>query len=86
MDARAAVDLAIAHITKKCGGVTIGGLPELEVTPDAVMALISSPVPRGRIAQVEISSRATPGTEKWFARVGRHELGYAVMLFADPRE
>jgi hypothetical protein len=48
------------------------------------MDMLGQPVPAGRITQIEIASRAGAGSEKWFARVGRHQFGFGVMLFADP--
>jgi ketosteroid isomerase-like protein len=84
-EARDAVGRVIEYLDRTSGGVSIGGLPELKVTSDAVIDMLKTPVPAGRIAQVEISSRAGSGSEKWFARVGRHQFGFSVMLFADPR-
>jgi hypothetical protein len=83
--AREAVSRSIDYLTRTTGGVTIGGLPSVEVTPDVVLHMLKEPVPAGRISQVEVSSLAGSGSETWFARIGRHQLGYAVMLFADRR-
>jgi len=85
IDATEAVGRVIEYLERTSGGVSIGGLPELKVTPEAVVQMLRAPVPAGRIAQVEISSRAGSGPEKWFARVARHQFGFSVMLFADPR-
>ena len=85
-EAREAIAAVIDHLKKVAGGARINGLPETEVTPDAVMSVISSAQTRpGGIIQIEISTPVTSDAEAWFARVGRHQFGYAVMLFADPR-
>ena len=83
--AREAIDRAIEYLTRTTGGVHIGGLPEISVTADVILDMLRAAVPAGRITQVEVSSRAGSGTETWFARIGRHQLGYAVMLFANRR-
>lgn len=85
-EAAEAIGGAIDHLNKAAGSARINGLPEVAVTPDAVMDLLKGAQlqPRG-VIQVEISSAATSEPEAWFARVGRHQLGYAVMLFADAR-
>jgi ketosteroid isomerase-like protein len=85
-EAKAAIGAVIEHLQKVAGGSRINGLPEIEVTPDAVMNVVNSAQVRpGGVIQVEISTPTTSDAEAWFARVGRHQFGYAVMLFADPR-
>lgn len=85
-DAREALGAVISHLKKSAGGARINGLPEVEVTPETVMNVVNSARPGpGGIVQVEISTPTNSSPEAWFARVGRHQFGYAVMLFADPR-
>lgn len=85
-EARGALGAVIGHLNKVAGGSRINGLPEVAVTPDAVMSVVNSAQARpGGVIQVEISTPTTSDPEAWFARVGRHQFGYAVMLFADPR-
>jgi hypothetical protein len=84
-EARDGIVRVIDYLTRKTGGVSIGGLPEVEVTPEAVLGMLRQPVPAGRITQVEVSSHAGPGSETWFARISRHQFGYSVMLFANRR-
>ena len=83
--AREAVGRVIAYLVGTTGGVSIGGLPEVEVTPDVVLAMLRQPAPPGRVMQVEVSSRAGSGSEVWFARIARHQFGYHVLLFANRR-
>ena len=86
-EAREALGAVIEHLKKATGGARINGLPEMEVTPDSVMSVIDgAPVQPGAVRQVEISTPTTSEPVAWFARVGRHQFGYAVMLFADPRQ
>ncbi len=84
-EAREAIGAVIDHLKRVAGGAHIGAMPGVEVTTDAIADILKGPVPQGRIAQVEISSPASARPEVWFARVARHQLGYMVMLFADPR-
>ncbi len=84
-EAKEAIGAVINYLKRVAGGAHIGALPGLEVTTEAIADILKGPVPPGRIAQVEISSPTNSRPEVWFARVGRHELGYMVMLFADPR-
>jgi ketosteroid isomerase-like protein len=85
-EAREAIGVVIDHLKKTAGGARVNGLPELEVTPDAVMNVLNGgPLRPGAVAQVEISTPTTSEPEAWFARVGRHQFGYPVMLFADSR-
>lgn len=84
-EAREAIGAVIDHLKRVAGGAHIGALPGLEVTTEAIADILKGPVPQGRIAQVEISSPTSSSPEVWFARVARHQLGYMVMLFADPR-
>jgi hypothetical protein len=82
-EATEAVGHAIEYLKRTSGGVSIGGLPQAEVTADAVMKMLPQHVTTG-IAQVAVSSRATSNPETWFARIGRHQFGFLVMLFVDP--
>lgn len=87
VEAKAAIGAVIDHLKKVAGGARINGLPEVAVTPDSVMSVVNSAELRpGGVIQVEISTPTTSDPEAWFARVGRHQFGYAVMLFADPRQ
>jgi ketosteroid isomerase-like protein len=83
-DAREAVGRVLEYLKRTTGGVTVAALPAMEVTPDRVMEMISiTPSEPGRIAQVNILATGGPHSEVWFSRVGRHQHGYMVMLFAD---
>jgi len=85
-EAREAIGFVIDHLRKVGGGARVNGLPELEVTPDAVMKLLNGGQLRpGAVIQVEISTPTTSEPEAWFARVGKHQFGYPVMVFADSR-
>ena len=85
VEAGEAVARVLAFLQRTTGGATITGRPELPVTAAGVMqALNSAPPPRGRqMAHLEICGPPGNRSEVWFARVGRHEYGYGVMLFAD---
>ena len=83
--AREAVSRAIEYLERTTGGISIEGLPEVEVTPDAVMGLLREPMPPGRLKQVEVAGRAGSRSDAWFARIGRHQFGYHVLLFVDRR-
>jgi hypothetical protein len=86
-EARAAVARVLDYLRQTAGGVAIGALPGTEVTPDGVMAMLNGASPRaGQMVHFEICTPAGPQPEVWFSRVGRHEHGYMVLLFADPRE
>jgi ketosteroid isomerase-like protein len=85
-DAQQAVGALLAFFKRTAGGATITARPELPVNEAAVIGAIDrGPVPRpGEIVHVEICGPSTSGSERWFARVGRHQHGYMVMLFAEP--
>jgi ketosteroid isomerase-like protein len=86
-DAEQAVARVLGYLERIAGGVTVRTLPDMSVTPAAVMKLLSSAPPQANgIAQVEIVT--APGTqpEAWSAKVGHHQRGYMVMLFADARD
>ena len=86
-EAEQAVARVVGYLERIAGGVTVRARPDMSVTPAAVMKMLSSAPPQANgIAQVEIVT--APGTqpEVWFAKVGRHPLGYMVMLFADARD
>ena len=76
----------INHLKTVAGGAPIRGLPAVDVTPAVVMDLLKNPAPPGRINQIEISAPPGSGPEVWFARIGRHQFSYGVMLFADPHQ
>ena len=44
------------------------------------------PLQPGRFTQFKVSSPSGPQPEVWFSRVVRHQFGFQVMLFADPRD
>jgi hypothetical protein len=49
------------------------------------MSAIEATVPKpGQIVQLERCTRFLTPSEVWFSRVGRHQYGYGVMLFAVP--
>jgi ketosteroid isomerase-like protein len=86
-EARAAVARVLDYLRQTAGGVAIGALPGMEVTPDGVLAMLNSASPRaGQMVHFEICTPAGPQPEVWFSRVGRHQHGYMVLLFADSRE
>jgi hypothetical protein len=85
LEAKEAVGSVINHLKRVAGGAQIGGLPGVDVTPAVVMDMLKNAVEPGRINQVEISTPAGSQREVWFARIGRHQFGYGVMLFADSR-
>ena len=83
-DTRAAVTRVLDYLERKAGGVTIAALPGSKATAEAVMNLLNStPVRPGSIAQVMILADPS-ASEKWFSKIGRHQDGYMVMLFAEP--
>jgi hypothetical protein len=83
-DTRTAVTRVLDYLERKAGNVTIAALPGTEVTAEGVMNLLNStPVRPGSIAQVMILADSS-STEKWFSKIGRHQYGYMVMLFAEP--
>jgi hypothetical protein len=74
----------LTYLERKPGGVAIAALPDRTPTPEAVMKLLNSaPLRPGTVAQVVISTQAS-APEKWYSRIGRHQHGYMVMLFAEP--
>jgi hypothetical protein len=85
-EAREAVSRVLDYLQRTAGGVTITTSPGTTVSPEKVIELLNRTPLQGRIAQLEISTPSRPDTEKWFSRVGRHQDGYMVMLFADPPE
>ena len=86
-DTRSAVTRVLDYLQRTAGGATIAALPGVKVTPDGVMTMINGALPQARgIASVEIGSPSRPQSEVWFSRVGRHQGGYMVMLFADPAD
>ncbi len=85
-EARESVSRVLDYLQRTAGGVAITTSPGTTVTAEKVMELLNRTPLQGRIAQLEISTLSRPDTEKWFSRVGRHQDGYMVMLFADPPE
>lgn len=86
-DAEQAVGRVLGYLERMAGSVTVRTLPDMSVTPAAVMKMLSSAPPQANgIAQVEIVT--APGTqpEVWSAKVGHHPRGYMVLLFADARD
>jgi hypothetical protein len=83
-EARDAIARVLTYLERKPGGVAIAALPDRTPTPEAVMKLLNSaPLRPGTVAQVVISTQAS-APEKWYSRIGRHQHGYMVMLFAEP--
>ena len=82
-EAREAIGRLLAFLQRTTGGATINARADVPVTAEGIIgALNSAAAPRGmQIVQVEIST-PSDGSTVWFARVGRHEHGYLVMLFA----
>jgi ketosteroid isomerase-like protein len=85
VEAGEAVGRILAFLQRTTGGATISAGPDVPVTVDGVIsALNGAPPPRAaQIAQLEICGRPARRVGAWFARVGRHEHGYLVMLFAE---
>ena len=83
-EARDAIDRVLAFLRRTTAGATIKNRPDVVVTGNGIIrALSSAPPPQGRqVAQVEISGSHV-GSTVWFARVGRHQYGWMVMLFAE---
>lgn len=84
-EAREAVARLLTFLQRTTGGATITGRPDVPVTAEGIMAALrNAPSPLGRqIVPVEISGSSV-GSTSWFGRVGRHEHGYLVLLFAEP--
>ncbi len=83
-DAEQAVARVLRYLERVAGGVAVRSLPDMSVTPAAVMKLLGSAPPQSNgIAQVEIVTASTTAPEMWSAKIGHHQLGYMVMLFAD---
>jgi ketosteroid isomerase-like protein len=82
-EAREAIGRVIGFLQQTTGGATISGRPDVPVTAEGIVgALNRAPAPLGRqIVQLEISA-PSDGATVWLARVGRHEHGHLVMLFA----
>ena len=85
-DAREAVGRAIEYLQRVADSVYMPALPDLAVTPDRIITVLNRlSLQPGYFTQFELAT--TPGLrpEVWSSRVARHQFGYAVMLFADPR-
>jgi uncharacterized protein DUF4440 len=86
-DAEKAVARVLGYLERIAGGVTVRTRPDTSVTPAAVMKMLSSAPPQTNgISQVEIVTASSTQPEVWFAKVGHHQFGYMVMLFADARD
>jgi ketosteroid isomerase-like protein len=86
-DAEQAVARVLGYLERIAGGVTVRTRPDMSVTPAAVMKMLSSAPPQANgISQVEIVTPSGTLPEVWFAKVGHHQFGYMVMLFADSRD
>jgi hypothetical protein len=85
-DAREALGRVIEYLERVAGGVRIPAFPGKAVTPDGILAVLNrSALQPGYFTQFELSTAPGSHREVWFSRVARHQFGYAVMLFADPR-
>jgi ketosteroid isomerase-like protein len=83
VDAKQAVGRVLDYLQRTAGSVTLKASPGT-VTADRVMELLQrAPVQPGSLAHVEILTPSGTRPETWFSRVGRHQGGYMVMLFAD---
>ncbi len=86
-EAEQAVARVLAYLERIAGGVTVRTRPDMSVTPAAVMKMLSSAPPQANgIAQVEIVTASGTQPQIWFAKVGHHQYGYMVMLFADSHD
>jgi ketosteroid isomerase-like protein len=84
-EAREAVGRVLDFLERTTGAVTVQSMPNQQVTASSVMSTIERTVPKpGQLVQLEICARARTPSEVWFSRVGRHQYGYGVMLFAVP--
>jgi hypothetical protein len=83
-EAREAVDRVLSFLQRTTGGATITARPDVPATAEGIIgALHKGPSPLGRqIVGVDVAG-SSAGSTVWFARVGRHEHGYLVMLFAE---
>ena len=82
-EAREGVNRVIEYLARRAGPATITGLPGTEVTAEAVMQLLNSrPVRLGTINHVVLATGQS-APEKWYSKIGRHQFGYGVMLFAE---
>jgi hypothetical protein len=86
IEARDAVSHVVDYLRRTTGDVRIDAPGEVEVTADAIMAMLKDPVPAGRVTRVDLSGRSgESASEAWSARVERHQIGYSVLLFANRR-
>ena len=86
-DTEQAVARVLGYLERVAGGATVRTLPDMSVTPATVMKMLSSAPPQANgIAQVELVTASGTQPEVWSAKVGHHQLGYMVMLFADARD
>jgi ketosteroid isomerase-like protein len=83
VEAREAIAGVLGFLQRTTGEATITARADVPVTADGIIGALSrAPSPVGRqVVQLEICGPAD-GATVWFARVGRHEHGYLVMLFA----
>lgn len=84
VEARDAIGRILTFLQRTTGGATISARPDVPLTGEGIVgALNSAGAPVGRqIVQFEITT-PSEGSMVWFSRVGRHEHGYLVMLFAE---
>ena len=80
-----AVGRVLAFLQRTAGGAVVRSRPGMPVTAAGVMSVMDAPPGPGGIVQLEIWGASSEQSETWFSRVGRHEHGYLVMLFAEPR-
>jgi ketosteroid isomerase-like protein len=84
VEAREAIGRVLGFLQRTTGGATLTARPDVPVTAEGIIGALNSASPslERQIVQLEISA-PSDGTTVWFARVGRHEHGYLVMLFAE---
>jgi hypothetical protein len=84
VEAREAIGRVVGFLQRTTGGATLTARPDVPVTAEGIIGALDSASPSldRQIVQLEISA-PSDGTTVWFARVGRHEHGYLVMLFAE---
>lgn len=86
-DAKAAIDAAVAYLTREAGGVHSYELPkDAAVTSDEIVkALKKQPSPPGQPASVQLVTESTQKPEQLHARVLNGGETYMVLLFVSAR-
>jgi ketosteroid isomerase-like protein len=77
-------DAIVTFLQRTTGGATLSARPDVPLSGEGIVAALNNAgAPVGRqIVQLDITA-PSDGSIVWFSRVGRHEHGYLVMLFAE---